>query len=144
MSTALVQPYLFLGGRGDEAIAFYGSALKAEVEMLMHYKESPEPSPMPLPPGWENKIMHAALRIGGSTVMLSDGCGPNESGYKGFSLSYSAPDEAEAKRAFAALSNGGEVDMPLTKTFYSPCFGMVTDRFGICWMVIVMAGVGTM
>jgi len=139
MSTTQIQPYLFLGGRGDEAIEFYRTALKAEVQMLMRYKESPEPPQMPLPPGWEEKIMHASLRIGAATVFLSDGCGANESGYKGFGLSLSVPDVAEADRAFAALSDGGEVGMPLSRTFFSPRFGMVTDRFGICWMVIVMA-----
>jgi PhnB protein len=139
MSTTQIQPYLFLGGRGDEAIEFYGKALNAEVGMLMRYKESPEPGGMPLPPGWEDKIMHAALRIGSTNVFLSDGCGPNESGYKGFSLSLSVPDAAEADRTFAALSEGGEISMPIGKTFFSPRFGMVIDRFGICWMVIVPA-----
>jgi PhnB protein len=138
-TTTKIQPYLFLGGRGDEAIAFYKTALNAETDMLMRYSESPEPPQMPMPPGWDKKIMHASLRIGSTGIFLSDGCGENESGYKGFSLSLSVPNEAEAKRAFAALSEGGEVGMPLAKTFFSPCFGMVTDKFGICWMVIVMA-----
>ena len=137
MSTPIIQPYLFLGGRGDEAIEFYKKALKAETQMVMRYKESPNRRKMPLPPGWENKIMHASLRVGGGSIMLSDGCGENESGYKGFSLSYTAPDVAEAERAFAALGEGGEVQMPLSKTFFSPSFGMVKDRFGICWMVFV-------
>jgi PhnB protein len=137
MSKTLIQPYLFFAGRGDEAIEFYRSALKAEVEMLMRYKDSPEPSPMPLPPGWENKIMHAHLRIGGADVLLSDGCGTDHPGFHGISLTFNTSDEAEARRAFATLSEGGEVGMPLAKTFFSPCFGMVNDRFGICWMVIV-------
>jgi PhnB protein len=138
MTKSLVQPYLFFAGRSDEAIEFYRTALGAEVEMRMAFKENPEPGQgMPIPPGWESKVMHASIKVGGGTIMLSDGCGPDSKGFHGFSLSFSAPDEAEAKRAFAALSEGGEVSMPLTKTFYSPCFGMVTDRFGICWMVIV-------
>jgi PhnB protein len=137
MSDTKIQPYLFLAGRGDEAIEFYKKALKAEVEMLMRYKESPEPSPMPLPPGWSEKIMHANLRIGGATILLSDGCGTDHPGFHGISLTFNTPDEAEARRAYAALSEGGETSMPLTKTFFSPCFGMLTDRFGVCWMVIV-------
>ena len=137
MPDSTIQPYLFLGGRAEEAIEFYKKALNAKVEMLMRYKESPEPSQMPLPPNWDNKVMHASIKIGGSIVMLSDGCGPNEKGFEGFSLSVTAANEAEAKRTFDALGAGGEVNMPLTKTFFSPSFGMVRDRFGINWMVIV-------
>jgi PhnB protein len=137
MTDTLLQSYLFLGGRAEEAIEFYKGALKAQVEMLMRYKESPEKSPMPLPPGWENKVMHASVKIGSCSLMLSDGCGPNEKGFAGFSLSLAVPNEAEAKRVFHALLDGGEENMPLTKTFFSPCFGMVKDRFGINWMVIV-------
>ncbi len=137
MSDTILQAYLFLGGRAEEAIKFYRRTLKAKVEMLMRYKESPEPLQMPLPPGWEKKVMHASIKIGKTCLMLSDGCGPNEKGFHGFSLSVSVPNKAEAKRVYKALSAGGEQDMPLTKTFYSPAFGMLTDRFGICWMVIV-------
>jgi len=140
MSTTPIQPYLNFAGRADEAIEFYRTALKAEVEMRMTFKENPEPEKgMPLPAGWETKVMHASLRVAGGSLMLSDGCGPDSKGFHGFSLNYSTPDEAEARRAFAALSEGGEVDMPLMKTFYSPCFGMVTDRFGVCWMIMVPA-----
>jgi PhnB protein len=139
-TTTPIQPYLFFAGRSDEAIEFYRGALKAEVEMRITFSENPEAGKgRPLAPGWENKIMHASLRIAGGSVMLSDGCGPESEGFQGFSLSYSAPDEAEAHRAFAALSEGGKVELPLTKTFYSPCFGMLTDRFGIGWMIIVPA-----
>jgi PhnB protein len=137
MPNTTLQPYLFLGGRTEEAIEFYRTTIKAEVEMLMKYKESPEPPQMPLPPGWENKVMHASLKIGNAGLLLSDGCGPNERGYAGFSLSLTVANEAEAKRAYEALSAGGEADMPLTKTFFSPAFGMLKDKFGICWMVYV-------
>jgi PhnB protein len=138
MPKTQIQPYLFFAGRGDEAIEFYRTALHAEVEMRMLYKDNPDKeNGMPIPPGWENKIMHAHIRIGSADVFLSDGCGPDHKGFQGFSLSLAAPDEAEAKRAFAALSAGGEVSLPITKTFFSPCFGMVTDRFGVGWMVIV-------
>ena len=139
MNNTLVQPYLFFGGRCEEALEFYRTALGAHVDFLMHYKESPEPQPPGmLPPGFENKVMHATFRIGGTTLMASDGC---EEGarFAGFSLSLAVPTEAEANRAFAALADGGQVKMPLAKTFWSPCFGMLTDRFGIGWMVSVVA-----
>jgi len=133
----LIQPYLFFNGRCDEAIKFYRDALGAEVQMLMRYKESPEPAPPgKMPPGWENKVMHASIRIGETVLMASDGCG-EKSSFEGFSLSLSVPTEAEADRFFAALSNGGKVEMPLTKTFWSPRFGMLTDRFGVGWMISV-------
>jgi len=138
MSTAKVESYLFFEGYCEEAIEFYRRAVGAEVEMMMRYKESPEPQPPGmLPPGFENKVMHATFRIGGTTLMASDGC---EEGarFAGFSLSLAVPTEAEANRAFAALAAGGQVKMPLTKTFWSPCFGMLADRFGIGWMVSVV------
>ena len=134
----IIQPYLFFNGRCDEALKFYREALGAEMQMLMRYKESPEPPPPgKMPPGWENKVMHASIRIGETVLMASDGCG-EKSSFEGFSLSLSVPNEAEADRAFAALSDGGEVRMPLTKTFWSPRFGMITDRFGVGWMISVM------
>jgi PhnB protein len=134
----LVQPYLSFNGRCEEAIEFYRKAVGAEPVMVMRFKESPEPPPPGMvPPGSENKIMHASLRIGDSTVMATDGgCQGNET-FQGFSLSLTASSEAEAERVFAALSDGGQVRMPLTKTFFSPRFGMLADRFGVSWMVIV-------
>ncbi len=138
MANTLIQPYLFFGGRCEEALEFYRTALGAQVEMLMHYKDSPEPTPPGmLPPGFENKVMHATFHIGGSTLMASDGCKEGQ-GFDGFSLSLVVPSAAEADKAFAALSAGGQVKMPLAKTFWSPRFGMVTDRFGIGWMVSFM------
>ena len=128
-----------LRGRCEEALEFYRTALGATVDMLMHYKDSPEPQPPSmLPPGFENKVMHTTFRIGGTTLMASDGC-EEGSGFAGFSLSLAVPTEAEANRAFAELAVGGQVRMPLTKTFWSPRFGMLTDRFGIGWMVSVTA-----
>ena len=130
-----IQTYLFFGGRCEEALEFYRTALGAQVDMLMHYKESPEPPPPGmLPPGFENKVMHTTFHIGGTTLMASDGCEEGPS-FTGFSLSLSVPTEAEADRAFAALAAGGQVKMPLSKTFWSPRFGMLTDRFGLGWMV---------
>lgn len=105
--------------------------------MLMRYKDSPEaPPPGMVPPNWENKIMHVSFQIGETVVMASDGCEVSPS-FAGFSLSLTLPDEAEAHRAFAALAQGGQVTMPLVKTFWSLCFGMLKDRFGVGWMVTV-------
>jgi PhnB protein len=133
-----IDPYLNFDGRCEEAIEFYKKALGAEVTMLMRYSENPEPSPPEMvAPGSENKIMHSSLRIGGATVMASDGYCKGEPGFKGITLSLTVADEAAADRAFGALSDGGKVHMPLTKTFFSPRFGMVADRFGVPWMVIV-------
>ena len=134
----LVQPYLFFDGRCEEAVTFYRDALGAKVEMVMHYKDCPDtPPPGMVPPGSENKVMHASFRIGETTVMASDGHCQGHPSFQGFSLSITVPDEAEADRAFGALAEGGKVSMPLGKTFFSPRFGMVTDRFGVGWMVIV-------
>jgi PhnB protein len=134
----VIEPYLFFKGRCEEAIQFYQKALGAEVQMMMRFKESPEPPPPGMtPPGWENKIMHASLRIGETVVMASDGCGESEA-FQGFSLSITVPAEADADRVFAALAEGGQVTMPLGKTFWSPRFGMLQDKFGVGWMVGVM------
>ena len=132
-------PYLFFDGRCEEAIAFYKKALGAEVEMMMRFKEAPEqPPPGVLAPGSDNKVMHACLRINGSSVMASDGCAQEgKPKFQGFSLSVNAKDEAEADRMFAALADGGKVEMPLGKTFFAKRFGSVSDRFGVGWMVIV-------
>ena len=133
-----VQPYLFFNGNCEEAVEFYRKALGAEVEMMMRFKESPEPpQPGMVPPGFENKIMHASFRVGGTTLMASDGCSTEKANFQGFSLSLSVANEAEADRAFAALADGGQVKMPLAKTFWSPRFGMLEDRFGVGWMISV-------
>ena len=133
-----VQPYLFFDGRCEEALEFYRGALGAEVTMLMRNNESPEPPPPGMvPPGSEKKILHASFRIGETTLMASDGHCQGKPEFKGFSLTITVASEAEADRVFAALGNGGQVQMPLSKTFFSPRFGMVADRFGVGWMVIV-------
>ena len=139
MPDAFIQPYLFFGGRCEEALAFYGKALGAKVDLLMRYSESPAAIPPGgLPPGFENKVMHATFHIGATTLMASDG---NQAGAKfdGFRLSLDLPTDAAADRAFAALADGGQVQMPLGKTFWSPRFGMLTDRFGVGWMISVSA-----
>jgi PhnB protein len=131
----LVQPYLFFEGRCEEAVELYKKALSAEVTMLMRYKESPEPGS--IPPGGENKVMHMSLRIGDSVVMGSDGRCSGRPAFQGISLSLSVKNDAEAEQRFAALSEGGQVQLPLTKTFFSSRFGMLTDRFGLGWMIMV-------
>src|SRR5262249_26208057 len=133
-----IEPYLFFNGCCEEAIEFYKKTLGAEVLMLMRYKESPEPPPPgKVPAGWGKKNMHTTLRIGGANLMASGGCsdGPK---FKRFSLSLTAAHQAHAGRKISALAQGGQVQMPLGKTFWSPCFGMVCDRFGVGWMISVM------
>jgi PhnB protein len=133
-----VQPYLFFDGRCEEAIEFYKKTLGAKDVTIMRYKDSPEPQdPNMCAPGNEEKVMHSNFTIGNTQLMASDGFAKGQPKFEGFSLSYSAPDEATAERVFAALADGGQVQMPLTKTFFSPRFGMVADRFGVSWMVIV-------
>jgi PhnB protein len=132
-----VQSYLFFNGNCEEAVNFYKQALGARVDMLMRYKEAPEPPPPGMvPPNWDDKVMHTSFWVGESMVMASDGCeSDGASAFKGFSLSITVNDEPEAKKVFNALSAGGKVTMPLDKTFWSPCFGMLTDKFGVNWMV---------
>lgn len=131
-----IEPYLFFNGRAEEAIEFYRKALGAEVEMLMRFKDAPEqPPPDKVAPGSENKVMHATLKIGNAVLMLSDGMASGKTDFKGFSLSISVSKEADADRIFAALANGGRIEMPIGKTFWSPKFGMVADKFGVGWMV---------
>ena len=130
-----VQSYLTFNGRCEEAIEFYKKALGAKVEMMMRFKEAP--GDHKCSPGTENNIMHSCLRIGDTAVMASDGMAQGKPEFKGFSLSVNAADETEAKKLFSALGKGGKVTLPLGKTFYSPSFGMLTDKFGVGWMVIV-------
>jgi PhnB protein len=134
-----VQPYLFFGGTCEAALEFYQSVLGAKIDMLMRHSDSPEtPPPGMLQAGFENKIMHASFRIGETEIMASDGMQEGTQ-FSGFSLSLSVPTEAEASRKFALLAQGGQVQMPLGRTFFSPCFGVLTDKFGVSWMVIVPA-----
>jgi PhnB protein len=130
-----IQPYLFFEGRCQEAIDFYQKALGAEIRMVLHYRDSPVPTSQPPEAG--DKIMHACLRIGESDIFLSDGLCRGSPTFQGFNLSLSPPDDAEATRVFAALADGGVVTMPLGKTFFASSFGMVADRFGVGWMVLV-------
>lgn len=133
-------PYLFFNGRCEEAIEFYKSALGAKVDMLMRFSESPEQSKNPeCVPSDPNKIMHASWRVGDAVMMGSDGITGDKPEFKGFALSLTAKSEAEAKTMFEALAKGGKVTQPLVKTFFSPAFGMLQDRFGIGWMIMATA-----
>ena len=138
-AASAIQPYIFFDGRCEEAIEYYKKNLGAETMMMMRFKENPESenSDMCTTPGSGEKIMHATVRIGGSILLASDGRCGGKPRFEGFSLSYTVPNEAEAQRVFKALSDGGEVQMPMSKTFFSPAFGMVADRFGVPWMVYV-------
>jgi PhnB protein len=132
-----VQPYLFFNGKCEEAIEFYKNALGAKVLMMMRFKDNPDkPGPEKLSPALDDKVMHACIKIGEAEVMASDGMGTGNLEFKGITLSLSVASEAEADRLLNALANGGQVQMPIGKTFFSPRFGMVTDRFGVSWMVI--------
>jgi len=138
MSNHLIQTYLYFNGRCEEAVKFYSKNLGAQVQMTLRYKESPEPPPPGcVPPGFENKIMHCAFTVGSSLVMASDGNSDQPVNFEGFSLSLTVPTEKEADKAFKALAAGGKVVMPIGKTFWSNCFGMVQDKFGVHWMVTV-------
>jgi PhnB protein len=135
MNNTKIEPYLFFNGRCEEALNFYKTAVGAEIGMTMRFSESPEAQPPGMiPPDWGSKLMHADFTIGESRLMASDGC-PGDSSFGGFSLSFVVKTEADAHRVFNALSAGGEVVMPLTKTFWSPCFGMLKDKFGLSWMI---------
>ncbi len=131
-----VEPYLMLSGRCEEALAFYQQAIDAKTTMMMRFDESPDKNhPMPLPPDWDKKIMHGSMTVGDTTVMMSDGMSAETVSFAGVTLSITTDDEVHAKRMFDALSVGGRVFMPLGKTFWSPCFGMTSDKFGVSWMV---------
>jgi len=134
---SLIQPYLFFDGKCEEAIEFYTKKLGAEVTMKMRFKDSPEPPPSGCAPPNPEKIMHAQIQIGQTVIMLSDGRATGNPKFEGFALSLTVATEADADRAFNALADGGRVEMPLAKTFFSARFGMVMDRFGVFWMILV-------
>jgi len=136
-SNSLIQPYLFFDGKCEDAIEFYKKSLGAKVNMLMRYKDSPEPPPPDCGPQDPNKIMHAQFQIGNTVVLASDGRASGNPKFEGFALALTVPTEAEADKAFNALAKGGKVEMPLAKTFFSAKFGMVVDKFGVFWMVLV-------
>ena len=133
------QPYLFLNGRCEAAVEFYRANLGAEVTMMMRFNEMPTSEGPLLPSGSEHKIMHLSLQIGDTTVMMSDGMGDGEVKFEGFSLSLTVADDAEAKRLFDRLADGGQIHEPLAPMFWTSSFGRVTDRFGVPWMVTVVS-----
>lgn len=133
-----IQTYLFFDGRCEEALDFYRTALGAEVQMLMRFRDNPDPvQPGCGGGGNEDKVMHACVRIGDTAIMASDGNCAGKASFQGFALSVTLSDEAEVDRVFGLLADGGQVQMPAGKTFFSPRFGMVADRFGVSWMVLV-------
>jgi PhnB protein len=132
----LIQPYLFFNGRCEEAVQYYQQHLGAKLNAQMRYKEAPPGDAMAAQANGEH-IMYCNFTIGDSVLMASDDCVNKDTQFQGVSLSLSVASQAEAERAFAALADGGKVHCPLTKTFFSPCFGMVADRFGVSWMVII-------
>jgi PhnB protein len=133
----IVQPYLSFGGRCEEAIEFYRGAIGAQVNSLMRFDESPEPcGEGMIPAGWGHKVMHSEFKVGDSVLMASDGMGPGSAKFDGITLSLSTSADDETEKLFAALGNGGQVQMPLTKTFFASKFGMVADKFGVSWMVL--------
>jgi PhnB protein len=137
-SARQVQPYLFFHGRCEEALNYYRSALGAEVTALLRFKDNPEADTCqdgPTPPA--DHIMHASFRVGQTEILVSDGCDAGPTQFDGFALSLTVPDEADADHVFSTLAEEGKVQMPLMKTFFSARFGMVSDRFGVCWMVYV-------
>jgi len=135
-----VEAYLFFNGRCEEAVKFYTKAIGATDVELLRFKDAPErPPPGAVPAGFENKVMHGTFRIGQTTVMVSDGQREAPAAFHGFALAITVATEADARRLFNGLTDGGTVVQPLGKTFFSPGFGMVTDRFGVPWMVVTMA-----
>lgn len=137
-----VQPYLSFEGRCEEALDFYKKAIGAQVDVMMRFKEAPagEDKPGdgcagPMPDG--NKIMHSSFKVGDTVIMATDGMASGKAEFKGISLAFTVKDDAEAQQKFKALGEGGTVLQPLMKTFFSSAFGMVADKFGVCWMVVV-------
>jgi PhnB protein len=130
-----VQPYLFFDGRCEEALEFYQQAIGAKVDAIMRWKDNPDQSTCT--PQNAEKVMHASMKVGDVSVLASDGSCQGNPEFKGFALTISARTETEAEQLFGALSKGGQVRMPLTKTFFSPKFGMCADKFGVGWMVLV-------
>ena len=133
-----VESLITFGGRCEEALEFYKKSVGAEVTALMRWKESPDAA-MKGPPGYGEKIMHANFRIGETQLMAEDGLGDKAAEFKGMTLAIEAADDAEAKRVFTALGEGGKVTMALMKTFWTSSFGMLTDKFGVPWVVNVTA-----
>ena len=137
-----VQPYLYFGGKSEEAIEFYKDAIGARVEMLMHFKDMPADQKSMMKPGSEGKVMHACIKVGDSAIFISDGDCGGAPKFEGITLTINASNEAEAEKLFGALGKGGQVQMPLSETFFANRFGMLADKFGVSWMVIAATPMG--
>ena len=122
-----VEPYLYFQGRCEEALEFYRSAIGADGTILARFGD---------------KVGHAVLRIGDTVVLASDGQGEDPADFSGFSLSLTAADDAEAERVFAALSEGGSVQVPMASTPFASRLGLVADRFGVPWTVVSQDATG--
>jgi PhnB protein len=133
-----VQTTLNFHGRTEEAVKFYCKAIEAETLFMMRFRDCPDRSQ--LRPGLEEKIFHATFRIGSTEIMASD-CGgeksPAEPTFAGFSLALRVDTPEKAEQFFAALSDGGQIQIPLAKTFFAARYGIVIDRFGISWKIMV-------
>jgi PhnB protein len=130
-----IEPYIFFEGCAEQAAHFYQATLGAEIIALLRYSEAPDPTMCPVDD--PEKVMHMNLRIGDSVVMGSDGNCSGEARFQGFALTLNAKDVNEAEKLFGLLADGGQVQMPLEETFFSPAFGMLADRFGVPWMIHV-------
>ena len=132
-----IEPYLFFGGNAEEALAYYAEVLGGTVEEKLRYADSPAPVPPEyMPSGGPHKLMHASLLVQGQRLMLSDGMRGGSGKFLGIALTLQYDTEAEAKRTYETLAREGTVVMPMGSTFFSPCYGVVIDRFGVQWMVM--------
>lgn len=142
--TTQVQTYLYFDGKCDEALAFYRDTVGAEILQLMRYRDMPlQPGSdtcveQSMPPGCEDKVLHCSFRIGATELMASDGFCAGKPVFEGFALSLVLKDKDTVERTFARLAEGGEVRVPVDKTFFSPAFGLVVDRYGILWNVLAV------
>jgi len=132
-----VKPYLYFDGCCERALEFYQQALGARVDVLMRFKDNPDPNGCQgMPPDSAEKVMHCSFHIGDTEIMASDGNCQGKAAFQGISLTITAATPEEAERLFNALGDGGQVQMPMMTTFFSPRFGMVADKFGVSWMVL--------
>ena len=131
-----IQPYLSFEGRAQEAIDYYKGVLGATVDVIMHFKDGPPEMQAQMSPESKDKIMHAAIRVGDTQVLMSDGRCTGTASFSGVTLTLNAADAAEAEKLFGSLGKAGQVTMPLSETFFAHRFGMLADKFGVNWMVI--------
>ncbi len=128
-----INPYLFYNGNCEAALKFYEKTLGAKIEAMLTYEGGPDE--MQIPPDYKKKVMHAKITIDGEVIMASDAPPGHFNPPQGFSVSLQVEDPTDAERRFKALSEGGKVNLPFGKTFFSKGFGMCVDQFGPPWMV---------